>query len=96
MPVKILPGAYLDLFDIWEYIATDSFKQADKMADEFDRVFSLMAENPEMGRARDELEEGLRSFPVGQYVIFYESVPEGIEVLRVLHGARDIPDQFDL
>ncbi len=94
MPVRILPSAHLDLFEIWDYIATDSIAQADKMSDEFDRVFSLLAENPEIGRAREELEEGLQSFPVAHYVIFYEAVQEGIEVLRVLHGARDIPDQF--
>jgi toxin ParE1/3/4 len=32
----------------------------------------------------------LRSFPVGNYVIFYREVSEGIEIIRVLHGARDI------
>lgn len=43
-----------------------------------------------MGRARDELAEGLRSFPTGQYIIFYQPVPGGIEIVRVLHGARDL------
>lgn len=95
MPVRILPRAHIDLFEIWDFIAADSIVQADKMSDEFDRVFSLIAANPEIGRARDELEEGLRSFPVGHYVIFYEAVQERVEVLRVLHGARDILDQFD-
>ena len=95
MSVAILPSAHLDLFDIWDYIATDSRAQADKMSEEFDRVFSLIDENPEIGRVRDELEANLRSFPVRHYVVFYSAVRGGIEVLRVLHGARDIPDQFD-
>jgi len=36
-----------------------------------------------------------RSLPVGDYVIFYRPVPDGIQVIRVLHGARDIPTLFD-
>jgi toxin ParE1/3/4 len=37
---------------------------------------------------------GLRSFPVGNYVVFYRIVPEGIELVRVLHGARDLRRLF--
>ncbi len=53
--LKILPRADLDLFEIWDYIANDSLKQADKMSDEFNRVFLLIANNPEVGRIRNEL-----------------------------------------
>ena len=95
MIVTILPSADLDLFEIWDYIANDSLAQADKMSAEFHRKFFILAENPEMGRTRDDLETNLRSFPVGNYVIFYEVTDDGIKVLRVLHGARDIPDIFE-
>ena len=47
-----------------------------------------------MGRVRDELEPGMRSFPFGRYVIFYMPIDEGIDVVRVLHGARDIDAIF--
>jgi toxin ParE1/3/4 len=43
-----------------------------------------------MGRKRDELISGLRSFPVGRYLIFYSTLPDGIEAVRVLHSARDL------
>lgn len=43
-----------------------------------------------MGRLRGELATGLRSFPVGRYVIFYRALSNGIEIVRVLHGARDL------
>ena len=49
-----------------------------------------LASNPGMGRVRNELMEGIRSFAVGRYVIFYRSIPKGIEIVRVLHGARDV------
>lgn len=94
MPVKILPSAQLDLFEIWDYIATDSVAYAEKGFKEFNRIFLILAENPEMGRKREELKENLRSFPSGNYVIFYISTADGIKVVRVLHGARDIPDIF--
>jgi toxin ParE1/3/4 len=47
-----------------------------------------------MGRARDELRQGLRSFPVGRFSIFYRQLDQGIVVVRVAHGARDIGALF--
>jgi len=43
-----------------------------------------------MGRSRPGLATDLRSLPVGRYVIFYVPLPKGVEIVRVLHGARDI------
>ncbi len=47
-----------------------------------------------MGRARDELALGLRSMPFGRYVVFYEALPDGIDVVRVLHSSQDTDPQF--
>ncbi len=47
-----------------------------------------------MGRTRDDLSPGLRSLSFGRYVIFYLPVDDGIDVVRVLHSARDIGAQF--
>ena len=44
----------------------------------------------------DRLLEGLRSFSVKPYVVFYILIPGGIEILRIIHQARDIEDQFSL
>jgi toxin ParE1/3/4 len=49
-----------------------------------------------MGRIRSDLLPNLRSFPVGNYVIFYFPADDGIEVIRILHGARDIQQLFDV
>jgi toxin ParE1/3/4 len=54
-----------------------------------------LAHNPYLGREWKDLGMGLRSFPVGSYIVFYYPLPDGIDVLRVLHGARDIPDIFE-
>ena len=45
---------------------------------------------PEAGRLRPELRAGLRSFPVGRYLIFYTVNSSDIEIARVIHSARDI------
>jgi toxin ParE1/3/4 len=50
----------------------------------------LLAEFPGLGRQRDELGPAVRSFPVGNCIIFYLPLADGVEVIRVLHGARDI------
>ncbi|MBK7236335.1 MAG: type II toxin-antitoxin system RelE/ParE family toxin [Sterolibacteriaceae bacterium] len=47
-----------------------------------------------MGRARDKLSPGLRSLPFGRFVIFYESIDGGIDVVCLLHSARDGDAQF--
>ena len=95
MPVIIKrPRARSDLAEIWDYIADDSEARADAFIDTIDRKFQALAGRPNMGRQRDELAEGLRSFPVGRYVIFYRVLPDGIEVVRVLHGARDLDAVF--
>ena len=48
--------------------------------------------NPAGYRRRPELSEGLRSCAHGNYVIFFESTTEQVTIVRILHGARDIPE----
>jgi hypothetical protein len=47
-----------------------------------------------MGRARDELAPRIRSFPFGRCLLFYLPIGDGIDVVRVLHGARDVDTVF--
>ena len=65
------PLAAADILDIWDHIAEDSLDQADRWVDKLDAKFELIATQPLMGRARDELAANRRSFPFGRYVIFY-------------------------
>lgn len=50
----------------------------------------MLAATPKAGRSRPELEPSMRSFVVGNYLVFYRVCPDGIEVARVLHGHRDL------
>ncbi|MCI0439693.1 MAG: type II toxin-antitoxin system RelE/ParE family toxin [Chloroflexi bacterium] len=88
------PEARTDLVQIWLYIAQNSASAADRILDNINRVSELIASQPFMGRSREELAPGLRSFPVGNYMIFYRSVEDGIEVVRVINAARDIESLF--
>ena len=88
--IVLQPRAKADLSDIWQFIAEDSDDQADAFIDLIDQKFQLLAQQSGLGRRREELTEGLRSFPVGRYVIFYLPIPGGVQIVRLLHGARDI------
>jgi toxin ParE1/3/4 len=48
-----------------------------------------------MGRERIDIAPLVRSFPVNNYLIFYRLIEEGIEIVRVIHGARNIPNLFE-
>jgi toxin ParE1/3/4 len=96
MPVlKIKPAAHNDMAEIWCYIAENSsVERADKQIDSIEAKLNLLAGSPKIGRLRPELMESLRSFAAGRYIIFYLPIRNGIEVVRVLHGTRDVDSLF--
>ena len=79
-----------DLDSIWNFIAADNSSAADKLISRFGEVFEMLTQNPLAGRERADLRRGIHSFPVRNYVIFYLPLPDGIEVVRVMHGRQDI------
>ena len=92
---RLSPAARSDLDDIWFYIAQDDPEVADKFIRAIVSRFPKLAAMPELGRRREELLPRLRSLVVGQHVIFYRPMESGIEIVRVLHGARDLPPLFE-
>ena len=89
------PQAEADLIGIWNYIAQDSPIRADKLLDEIDEKSQTLVQSLYIGKARDEAGPTIRSFPIGNYVLFYRPIEDGIEIIRVLHGARDIEALFN-
>ncbi len=89
MPYRLSTLAEQDLEEIWSYLAEDaSLATADRLIDAiFDR-FELLVEHPRMGRNRPEFGEGVRSFVVESYVVYYRH-DANILIARVLHGRRD-------
>lgn len=92
---RLTDQATQDLEGIWRYIAADNRGAADRLVDKLIAESSLLADHPTMGRTRDELLAGARSFGVGNYLIFYRVISEGIAVIRILHGARDLQAIFE-
>ncbi len=81
-----------DLTDAYAFLAGQSPKSADRLLDEVEVVVDLLIEFPGLGRPRDELRAGVRSFRVRRFrhLIFYRVTADAIVLLRILHGARDI------
>lgn len=77
----------LYIFDL-NPIAADHFLTA------LEKTCELLAQHPFMGRSRPELATGLRSFPIGNYLIFYALAPHGVDIARVIYGGRDLPGMF--
>jgi toxin ParE1/3/4 len=92
--VLITPQAEFDLWEIGVFIAQDNLRAAEKVLFTIDRKCRLLAVRPGLGRLRLELAVGLRSFPVVSYVVFYRVISGGVEVIRVLHGSRDVEALF--
>jgi toxin ParE1/3/4 len=91
---RLSPRARSDLLDIWLYIAERDAAAADRVIDEIERVCGLLIEHPKMGRERPEVAPGIRSFVAVSWVIFYRADDGGLNIVRVIHGARDI-DSLD-
>lgn len=88
--LRISARAREDLIEIWSYIADDSVANADDFIDQLHDTIESLGRRPGLGRRRDELAAGIQSFPFRRYVIFYRAVLNSIEIVRVLHGGRDI------
>jgi len=93
--LRISPRASSDLIEIWIYIADDSVANADAFIDKLYQAIQALGRQPGSGRHREELAPGVQSFPFGRYIIFYRAVTSGIEIVRVLHSARDIENIFE-
>ncbi len=64
---------------------------ADQLIDELVWKCELRLAHPELSALRPDLGAGVREFGVGSYVVFYRLEGDEIQVLAVIHGARDIP-----
>lgn len=90
---SLSPVVEPELDDIWYYVAKESGSSeiANRLIDSITARFSLLARFPEVGRRRDaDIQPGVRSFPVGEYVILYRVSDDAVQILHVFHGKRDV------
>jgi toxin ParE1/3/4 len=87
------PAAAKDLESIADYIAEDNPSRAVTFIQEIREKCRLLAEMPKSAPARPELGRDIRSRPAGNYVIYYQPLSDGVEIIRILHARRDVdPD----
>jgi toxin ParE1/3/4 len=90
---RLSPEAEAELDDIWLHIARESgsIDTASRFIESLTERFWLLAKYPYIGRARDDLRSGLRSFPAGDYIIIHRlEADDVVLILHVVHGSRDI------
>jgi toxin ParE1/3/4 len=88
---RLSEEAQNDLKEISRYTQKNwGNKQAKYYLVELAAGFESLARSPRLGKARDEIEKGIRSFPVARHIVFYRTGTEGIEIARVLHASMDI------
>lgn len=85
-----------DLVNIWLYTWHEwGEQQADFYLDELERAIQLVAEQPKLGRLREEFVPPVRIFNHAHHLLVYHVVPEGIRIIRVLHKNMDVDAQLD-
>ena len=96
MTFVVRPKARRDIQDVADYIAADNLEASDRFIDEAYSAFEALASMPMMGSARRFRREGLKGLRLWRiqgfekYLVVYRPWPDGVEVIRVLHGARNL------
>jgi len=94
---RLRERAKIDLGAIWRY--TDKHwgeTQADRYYHELLTCFEELVKNPLIGKERNDVIPGTRSFPQGQHVVFYITEPFGVEIIGIPHQSEDVEKHFEL
>jgi toxin ParE1/3/4 len=87
------PAARRDLLEIVDYIAERNQPAAERLRDRFLAAIEMLSKRPLLGHVRNDLvplEMNVRFWPVARYLIIYRPMTDGILVVRILSGYRDV------
>ena len=88
------PQAVDDLFDVWSYIARDNFEAADRVEAAIYQACAFLAEAPGRGQTRKDLSKLSLRFWIVQrypnYIIVYDPKTKPLQIIRILHGKRNL------
>ena len=87
-------SAKSDILAIYGHIDADKLSVADRWVGELDSTLAVISQQPFMGEKVEHLAPGMRRHCLGSYLLFYVPIEGGIELRRVLHGARKIEKFF--
>ena len=88
--IRRLPRSIEDLDDIWADIFLDNPAAADKILNRLVDATSRLRHFPESGTPRPGMDFDLRSISVRPYIIYYRVTDDTVDILRIIHGARDV------
>ena len=92
-PFVLTPLVRRDLEGIWDYLAADDRRVAERVLDRLEAAIGTLAQTPGMGHFREDLADRRhRFFLVYSYLIVYRSDSQPLEIIRVLHASRDVRD----
>jgi len=94
VPVRHTRRARADLLDIWLEIASKNPAAADRLYDRLEARVKVLGEYPEIGTARSDIAAEARMLVEGSYLVLYRIRADDVQIVRVLHGARNIDRQL--
>ena len=87
--LRRLPAAVADVDDIWFYIAQDNPAAAQRVIERIADATARLEDFPASGSPRPDIHPAARSIPVGPYIVYYRIGNETVDIVRVMHAARD-------
>jgi toxin ParE1/3/4 len=90
LPIIRTANAEEDLIATWLHIARDDEAAADRLLDRIEARWQQLATYPFSGAPREDIAPGIRHLVIGEYLTLYRVGEDAIEILRVLHGRRNI------
>ena len=92
---RLTPEAVNDLFEIWNFISQDNTEAANRVEESILRACNLLADSPLAGRVRKNLTPLPLRFwvvqPYSVYLIVYDPAKQPLQIIRILHGSRNLP-----
>lgn len=93
IPFVLTPAAAEDLQGIDDHLVEDGHAAAERVSRALEAAMARLAEHPLLGHVRPDLtSRPYRFWSVYSYLIVYQPEPGTIQIIRVLHGARDLPE----
>jgi toxin ParE1/3/4 len=95
LAIRRHPAFFNDLDEAYDYLLGESPRAADLLFDRVEEVGRLLARFSHLGRRRDEVATGVRSFRVRgfRYLIFYRVENDDVLLIRMIHGAMNMTSQ---
>ncbi|NER52188.1 MAG: type II toxin-antitoxin system RelE/ParE family toxin [Symploca sp. SIO1A3] len=90
----ISPAASQDLDEIFDYFVSRSVEAGERFVNGFEQKCKNLVNFPNMGRSYAEVEPSLRGIPLEGYIVLYRIIENGVEIVRVVNGHRNLESLF--